>query len=208
MTHHQLAFGLPVVGLVGGVACGKSEVARLLAERGAAILDADRAGHAVLRQPEVLAAATTRWGKETLDAEGQIDRRALGQIVFSENGKPDRDFLEQLTHPRIGRLLEQQAREHARSGGKLAVLDAPLLLEAAWDKFCSSIVFVDAPRPLRLARARQRGWSEEEFCRREMAQLPVDQKRRRADLVIDNSGSLDDLRLQVEAAWSRLVGPA
>ena len=87
-----------------------------------------------------------------------------------------------------------------------AALDAPLLLEAGWDRLCDTLVFVDAPRGLRLARARKRGWSEADFARREAAQQSLEAKRGRADLVVDNSGPLDATRAQVERLWHSLIG--
>jgi dephospho-CoA kinase len=89
----------------------------------------------------------------------------------------------------------------------VAVLDAPLLLEAGWDELCGALVFVDAPRPLRRQRALTRGWTEEQFESREAAQLSVDEKRRRADFAIDNGGDEEDTREQVRRLWPRLLTP-
>ena len=86
------------------------------------------------------------------------------------------------------------------------MLDAPLLLEAGWDGLCDTLVFVDAPRPLRMARAVGRGWREEEFAAREGVQKSLDSKRARADVIIDNSGSPESTRAQVERFWHTLVG--
>src|SRR5207237_7455507 len=102
------------------------------------------------------------------------------------------------------RLREELARLKADTAVPLIVLDAAVLLEAGWDDLCDEIVFVDVPRPLRLERiARWRGWSEKEVEAREMAQLPVEEKARRADHRLDNSGSLDRLRVQVNALLRR-----
>ena len=199
---------MPVIGLLGGVASGKSFVARTFAELGAGVLDADRAGHEVLEMPEVKAAAQRRWGDLIFDAAGEIDRKQLAKIVFAPPpaGPAQREYLEQITHPQIGRLLMRQADEMAASGCKAAVLDAPLLLEAGWDRFCDTLVFVDAPCRLRLARARQRGWSEKEFAVREGAQESLDSKQKRADVVVDNSGSPEQTQAQVDRLWHSLIG--
>lgn len=193
------AMGMKVVGLLGGVASGKSTVARLLAEAGAGVLDADRAGHEVLSLPDVRQAARSRWGESVFDADGQIDRARLAGIVFAPppDGPLERQFLEELTHPRIGRVLLKQADELAAGACRVAVLDAPLLLEAGWDRLCNTLVFVDVPRELRLARALERGWSSPEFEARERAQIAVETKRSRADLIIENSGDLEETRRQV-----------
>jgi dephospho-CoA kinase len=197
---------MKIIGLLGGVASGKSLVARLLAELGAGVLDADQAGHQVLQLPHIMAAARQRWGEAIFGADGQIDRHKLARIVFApgEQGDRERRFLEKLTHPEIGRLLLAQAQQYADNGKKAAVLDAALLLEAGWDKLCKILVFVDAPLESRHKRAFQRGWTTEEFIAREAAQLPIEQKRARADLVIDNSAAVEYTREQVERLWQSL----
>ena len=200
--------GLRVVGLLGGIGSGKTLVARQLGQMGACVLDADQAGHQVLESPDVKQAAIERWGSSILAADGRIDRRRLAEIVFAPTteGLAERSFLQQLTHPRIACRLVAEARRQAREGFRVAVLDAPLLLEAGWDKLCDILVFVDAPQPLRLARVQARGWSAKEFADREGVQASLDLKRRRADWVIDNSGSPEQTRVQVVRLWDWLVG--
>ena len=131
---------------------------------------------------------------------------AAFDLVFADppDGPRERKHLEQLTHPEIGRLLGGQAARLAGSGKVAAVLDAPLLLEAGWDRLCRKLVFVDAPRPARLSRALARGWSEEDFAAREEAQESLDFKRRRADVILDNSGSPEQTQAQVERFWQSL----
>lgn len=196
-----------MIGILGGVASGKSLVARQLATLGAGLLDADRAAHDVLQMPRIEAAARTRWGQRVFGPDGRIDRGRLAEIVFADapDGPRARKHLEELTHPEIGRLLRRQAERLEACGTAAVVLDAPLLLEAGWDKFCDTLVFVDAPRRLRLARALKRGWSEEDFTAREGVQESLDSKRERADVVIDNSGSPEKTHAQVERFWCSLV---
>jgi len=195
-----------IIGILGGVASGKSLVARQLAELGAGVLDADGAGHEVLRLPKVETAARERWGPAVFDAEGHVDRARLAKIVFADSpeGPKEREYLERLTHREIAGLLEQQAKILAASGTPVAVLDAPLLLEAGWDKLCRTLIFVDAPRPVRLARAKSRGWTGEDFAAREGVQESLDSKRSRADVEVDNSGSPERTQAQIERFWRSL----
>ena len=196
-----------IIGLLGGIASGKSLVAGLLARRGAAVLDADRAGHEALRLPAVEAAVRNRWGDAVFGPDGRVDRARLARIVFdpTPKGARDRRFLEQWTHPEIQRLVRQRL-EALPADTPLTVLDAALILEAGWGKLCEKLVFVDASRGVRLARARARGWTDEEFAARESAQESLEFKRTRADVIIDNSGPPEDTELQVERLWRSLVG--
>jgi dephospho-CoA kinase len=203
---------LTVVGLLGGVASGKSLVARQFTDLGAGLLKGDEAGHEVLTWPDVKQAVLDRFGERVFDADGCVDRRKLAEVVFGPPPEGPRELvaLERITHPRIGDLLRRQAAELARQGARIAVLDAPVMLKAGWDKLCNHLVFVDAPRELRYERARERsrsqgGWSQEEFAAREAAQEPVHVKRDRADLVIDNSGTPEATRSQVERLWQSLT---
>jgi dephospho-CoA kinase len=197
-----------VIGLLGGVASGKSFVARQLAAWGAGVLDADRAAHDVLREPATEEAARARWGERVFGPDGRIDRSKLAQVVFSPppGGTEERVYLEKLIHPGVGRRLGEEARRLAEGGTLVAVLDAPLLLEAGWDNLCSGLWFVDAPRSVRVARALARGWTEEDFSAREGAQESLDSKRKRADVVVDNSGTPEETRAQLERFWHTLVG--
>ncbi len=201
---------MKTIGLVGGVASGKSRVARMLGELGAGLLDADRTGHDVLVEDlEVRDAVRQRWGKAVLAADGSIDRGAVAGRVFAEGnqGAADRRFLEELLHPRIRRRVEQQLEAFRAAGRPAVVLDAPLLLEAGWGPMCDVILLVDAPREVRLDRARQRGWSDDQFARREAAQWPVDRKRPHAGAVVLNGGTEDQLREAVRDFWRRHVEP-
>ncbi|HTQ37635.1 MAG TPA: dephospho-CoA kinase [Pirellulales bacterium] len=200
---------MKILGLLGGVASGKSTVAELFRQRGAVVLDADKAGHEVLRMPAVRAAIGGRWGSAVIGADGEIDRAALARIVFAPPPDGPRELaeLERITHPEIRKRLKTEAEALARQGTPLVVLDAPVMLKAGWDKLCDALAFVDCPAEQRLARAKERGWSEAEFQRREGAQEPVEEKRRLADFVLDNSGDVSYIRTQVERRWQALLKP-
>ncbi len=196
-----------VIGLVGGVASGKSLVAQQLVDLGAGWLDADRAGHEVLEQTDVKQALRERWGADVFLPDGRVSRPAIGQRVFGSapQAVEERRFLERLVHPRIGELLGRQSAALEAAGKEVVVLDAPLLLEAGWSEFCDKTVFVEAPCEVRLGRARGRGWSDAEFAAREAAQETLDAKRKQADWILDNSGSPEATRQQVERLWHSVV---
>ncbi len=196
---------MKILGMVGGVASGKSTVAREFARLGAVVLDADESAHRALQEPDVKAALVQRWGEEILAPDGRVDRRAVAAKVFGSGAaEGERRFLEGLVHPRVRKDLEAQMERLAAEGVGVVVLDIPLLVEVGWQDMCDVVYFIDVPRSERLRRAQERGWSEEDFSRREAAQASVEVKRAAADRVIRNDGSLDDLRHQVAAAWDEL----
>jgi dephospho-CoA kinase len=195
---------LLVVGLIGGMGSGKSLVAKELARRGARVISGDQLGHEALRQPEIRARAVERWGTDVLDEHGEVDRRKVGAIVFADPA--ERRALEALVFPWIERGIRDAIEAARRDPGvPLVVLDAAIMLEAGWDGACDRLIFVDAPRETRLRRlAEQRGWSAKEVDARESAQMPVPEKKRRADYVLDNSGPPEALARQVEDLWRTL----
>ena len=199
---------MKIIGITGGVASGKSLVAEQLAKLGAGVIDADRTGHEILQLPRVEQAARRRWGEAIFDLDGRIDRARLARIVFASGteSEAERKYLEQLTHPEIASSVWRQAETLQAAGVEIVVLDAALLVEAAWDQKCEKVLFIEAPREARLARARARGWSEEDFAAREGAQESLNLKRERADLTIDNSGSPEQTQAQIERFWQSLAG--
>jgi len=198
---------MKVIGLVGGVASGKSTVAQWLSEQGAAVVDADRLGHEALRQPAVVGALVARWGASVRAADGQIDRAAVAAKVFGDSPEAaqERRFLEQIVHPRIRALAEAALRQAAADGRTAAVLDAPLLLEAGWDVLCDLILWIDAPADQRARRGAARGWTPAQFAAREAAQLPIDQKKARASHCLPNAGTLSELRARLTQFWEQAV---
>ena len=197
--------GKPVVGVVGAIGAGKSVVCRRLADLGARVLDADRTGHETLRLPAVRDALVEKFGAQILDGQGGVDRQALGRVVFADAEK--RRELEAIVHPVMLEVFRKEL-EGALSDETvpLVVLDAAILIEAGWDVVCDAIVFVDAPRAVRLERVqRTRGWSEEELTRREAAQLPLEVKKKRALAEIVNDGPVEKVHEAVDrlfAEWS------
>jgi len=191
-----------VVGVTGGIASGKSAIARLLEEAGFVRLDADAVARETTDLPEVRAALRQRFGELVPPLPHPLDRAALAEVAFGDPAA--RADLDALTHPAIrARLLSGLAR--AREAGRSAVLDVPLLLEGGLVDACDAVIFVDTPDDARRARAAARGWAPAELARREAAQLPLPVKRSRATAILDNSSTLQHAAQQVERllqAWS------
>jgi dephospho-CoA kinase len=194
-----------LLGLTGNIACGKSSVGQLLAERyGAEYVDADRLVHALYASgtPETLAIAE-RFGAELLRDDGTIDRRRLGDAVLSD-AEALRD-LERILDPGVSRAIADRIA-HARA--RVVVLDAIRLIEAGLAERCQAVWVVVCDRQAQLQRLQaSRGLSAEQAAIRIAAQTPPEDKLRHATAVIDNHGSLDDLAHQVDTAWTRTVQP-
>ncbi len=188
----------PTIGVLGGIGSGKSRVAAELARRGGTLISADELGHEALRQPAIREQLTRRWGSQVLNEQGEVDRRVLAGIVFQD--PEELRALQAVVFPWIDRRIHEQLRAAAADPGcRFVVLDAAIMLETGWDRVCHWLVFVEAPLELRRERlARQRGWKTEDLERRERVQLPLEEKRRRADFVITNAGTPAELEQQVQ----------
>ncbi len=195
---------MEIIGVLGGVASGKSAVAKMFEQLGAMRLDADRVGHDVLEETDVVASSLNRWGEQIRDPQGGLDRRAIARLVFAPTPQAEEElrFLERLTHPHITEQLKRDIATAAEQGYGAVVLDAAVMIKAGWDRLCNRMVFVDVPRVERERRARQRGWTAAQFAAREASQLPLALKRQRAQIVIDNSGTLEETFDQVRTVWS------
>src|SRR6266436_2139224 len=192
------------IGLTGNIASGKSEVARMLAERGATLIDADvLAREAVRPETQALKDIVKRWGKDVLKKDGRLDRAALRQIVFAD--QDELDALNRIVHPGVTRLRDREIARAKERGDQIVVCVIPLLFERNLVEEFDAIVLVDAPRPLRLDRlVATRGLEETEAMNMIASQMPAELKRARADFVIENDGSLDKLERDVDALWSSL----
>lgn len=183
-----------VIGLCGGVAAGKSAVAAAFAAAGLRHVDADRLAREVTARPAVVAAIAAALGAAAARPDGSLDRAAVARIVFADPAARER--LEAITHPPVrAAILDEVAA--ALGGGDSVLLDVPLLIENGLVELCDEVVFVAASDAVRRERARTRGWADGELARREAAQLPLAEKRARADHAIDNDGPLDATRRQV-----------
>jgi dephospho-CoA kinase len=191
-----------LVGLTGNIACGKSTVLAMLRELGAHTIDADQLVHAILRRGgPAYEPVLKEFGPSILGEDGEIDRRALGRIVFADPEKLRR--LENIEHPIVRQLIEA---EIASAQQRVVVLDAIKLIESGWADRCDSVWVVTCRRDQQIERlVNARGYSPQEAEERVNAQTPQEIKVARADVVIDNSGTIEETRKQVVEAWRRLV---
>jgi dephospho-CoA kinase len=192
----------PVVGITGGIGSGKTAVTDQLEALGIDVVDADLAARVIMEPGKpALAAVAERFGSGILLPDGALDRAALRRIVFAEPAQ--RHWLEQLTHPLIGEEIRSQL---AAADSPYVALSSPLLLETNQKDLCELIVVVDVPEETQVERTVQRDDNDEAQVRRIMAaQLPRQERLDAADRIIDNSGSLEQLRQQVEALHESLL---
>ncbi|WP_309069518.1 dephospho-CoA kinase [Microbacterium sp.] len=197
---------MPLIALTGGIASGKSTIARRLAEHGAVVIDADALVRE-LQQPgrPVLAAIAAEFGDGVLTASGELDRPALGALVF---GDPDRlARLNGIVHPAVRTESQRRFREALDADpGAVVVYDVPLLAEARgtgeWDR----VVVAHAPADIRITRlAEHRGMSETEARARVANQASDEERLKLADVVIDTSGTLEETLAQADALWGSLT---
>ncbi|HRK08997.1 MAG TPA: dephospho-CoA kinase [Pseudobdellovibrionaceae bacterium] len=185
------------IGLTGGIASGKSSVAALLRRHGFQVAEADRLAHDVIRsgQPAFME-IIRRFGPQIIDGTGEIDRAALGKIVFSDSSA--RIDLENIIHPRVRELTQRLKDEWRQQGVRVAFYEVPLLFEKNMDADFDAIWVVDLPEVEQVARLQARtGLSVDEAKKRILAQVSRAERVRRATELIDNSGTVGDLERQV-----------
>ena len=194
-----------VIGLTGALGAGKSVVAAMLAELGAEIIDADAEGHRSYgRGTPGWRSLLELFGDRVLGEDGAVDRARLGAIVFAD--PVALASLNAAIHPLIRQRIVARLAELEERGAEVAAVDAALLYQAGWDDLTDEVWVVAAPLPAMMDRlSAQRGISPREARRRLESQGPPGALTRRADVVIDNSGSLEQLRATVEALWSERI---
>ena len=195
------------VGLTGNIASGKTAVADEWARQGAIIIDADvLARRAVEPGSDALARIAAEFGADVLE-NGALDRAALGRVVFNDADR--RRALEAIVHPEVQRLREEEEAAAAARGASIVVHSIPLLYEAGLAKQFDTVVVVDAAEDVRLDRLVSKRGLEPELARAMIdAQRPAAEKRRQADYVIDNSGTLDELAARARAVWQQIRAAA
>ena len=190
-----------VIGLTGGIGCGKSAAAACFAELGFNVVDADQLARQVLESATSVSQLRARWGDICLEADGRPDRRWIAAKVFDDPA--ERAFLEGLTHPEVARLRQLAILDAKRHH----VVEIPLLFEKNLTDGLVSIVCVACSEEARRSRLLKKGLTNEEVSRRIASQMPLSEKVKRSDVVLWNDGDLEFLRAQVAALVGRLPAP-
>ena len=187
------------IGLTGGIGSGATQAAKRLEAKGIAIVSGDEAGHSALTFPEVQNSLRERFGLGIFTEQGEIDRPTLGEIVFADEAA--RKELNRIVHPVLLDILTNEVRHLEQQSG-VVVVDAALIYEWGLSGFFHRMIVVEAPLEVRLLRTMARDrLSEEQARRRLAAQWPLEKKIERADFVIHNGGTLEELYWQVDQVW-------
>lgn len=197
-----------IIGLTGGIACGKSNISATLAELGAVIIDGDALARE-LTVPNGIALPAIRqtFGEGVFSADGTLDRRALGQIVFSDDRA--REQLDRLMQPLLLEMIKDGIADAHASGAAVCVLDMPLLYEKGIDSLCDRVWCAWLPADIQLERLMTRdGFTREEALNRIRSQMPTDEKAARADIVIDTSGTIQYTKDCIRTLYAQETGSA
>ena len=194
-----------VIGLPGSIGTGKSEAARRLEVLGASIISADQVGHeAYTPNTEAWEQVVAAFGDDILQDDGEIDRRKLGAVVFSDPGQLEK--LNQIMHPRMARMVADKIEELRDQGVEVVVVEAALLFEAGWDSLVEEVWVTDSTEQVVIERLKQRnGMSEEEARKRISSQMGRTERLERSDYVIENSGDMATLGNTIKELWNRRV---
>jgi len=194
-----------VIGLTGSIGTGKSEAARQLEALGASIISADEVGHeAYTPNTEAWEQVIAAFGDDILQDDGDIDRRKLGAIVFSDPSQLEK--LNQIMHPRMARMVSDKIGVLRDQGVNVVVVEAALLFEAGWDTLVEEVWVTDSPEHIVIGRLKERnGLSEEEAKKRINSQMGRAERIERSDFVINNSGDMADLGNAIKELWERRV---
>ena len=191
-----------IIGLTGGIGTGKSEVARILEEIGAYIIDADKLGHsAYLPHSEIWEEVVKEFGDGVLLPDEEIDRKKLGSIVFNDPVQLAK--LNEIMHPRMGKMVENLIEG---ADAEVVVVEAALLLEAGWDALVDEVWCTGASEDIVVDRLEARnGLNKEEAQKRIKAQMSVDERKSRSQVMIENNGDLAQLTAVIEQIWENRV---
>jgi len=196
-----------VIGLTGGIATGKSTVSAILKKAGAEIIDADRIAREVVKKGlPAYREIVENFGETVLLSNGEINRSILGDLIFNDPRK--KQLLNRIVHPHVRRETNRQLKDMEKSSpDTIAVLDIPLLFEAEMHKDLSEVIVVYAPEHIQVKRLMKRdNISEADAVARVRSQMPIEEKKNRATIVIDNSGTMQDTRKQTLEIFKTLKG--
>ncbi len=194
----------PIIGIVGGIASGKSTVAREFAKLGCKVIDADAIVHELLDIEAIRKDIAASFGREILDSAGKIDRKKLADIVFADAGKLS--FLNGILHPHVLERAEKKIEQYSRRDqSKAIVLDMPLLVEVGWAERCDRLIYVKCSQKTREKRAKNAGLDKNQLKIRENFQISLDNKARLADNTIENNSDFSTLVRQVADIFSDIM---
>ena len=198
---------VPIIGILGGIGSGKSSVVRQVTEFHLHVIDADRIGHELLSDTEVLRQLRQAFDPSIFDSEGHVIRPNLAACVFGESAEQQAGLrrLNAVLHPAIQQETLSQIEQVSQDADAI-IIDAALLLEAGWSAPCDVLIYIDTPESRRIERVREnRNWSAEELRSRELTQLPLDKKRAQANHVVDNSGTIESAAQQMTEILRQLI---
>ncbi len=190
------------IGLTGSIGTGKSTVAKIFQELGAYVIDADKVVHELLKREDVKEKIREAFG-DVFDSKGEVDRKKLASIVF--NNPEKKKVLENILHPLVFQEINRFFKEvEEKDPEAVAIAEVPLMIETGSYKNYDKIIVVYAPEELQLKRLLEKGMSKEEAIKRIKSQMPIDEKVKYADIVIENTSTLGDLRKKVEEVYKKL----
>jgi dephospho-CoA kinase len=192
----------PIIGILGGVGCGKSTAASFFAQLGCAVIDADGIAHRILDKPEIKDQLIKRWGVKVLNADGTVNRTQIAEWVFGS--MDELNFLNSLVHPRVLEHSETMIKAHRADPNTFGiVLDMPLLLEVGWEKKCDFLIFISCLEEKRRERiARKAKIDVEQLEKREKSQFSLDKKKSKAHYVVCNNSDKSDMAEQIARIFS------
>jgi len=193
---------LKVVGLTGGIATGKSTSEKILEELGAYVIDADKVVHALYEKEDVLEEVKKHFPQAF--ENGKLDKKKLANIVFKDDEK--RKILESIIHPKVNQEIENWIKKvKEKDPDALVIVSVPLMIETGSYKKYDTVILIYAPKELQIKRLLEKGFTEEEALSRIKAQMDIEDKKKYATYIINNTGTVEDLRKQLEELYKKLM---
>lgn len=192
--------GKTIIGLTGSFGSGKSTVAHFFEELGASVIDADKLAHEALMPGTQTFEAISRSFKEALSVDGRaVVHKKLAELVFHDGEKKKK--LESIVHPYVFKRILEEITQCEES---IVIVEVPLLYETGYDKFCHKVIVVEAPEDMIDKRLADKGFTHDEIQARRASQIPMEEKTKRADMIIHNLNTFQQTRNEVEKAWKQL----